>query len=182
MRRTHAAVGSAMFFLLAPGTVAGLVPWLLTGWHSDAPPVLRVAGVVVIVLGLVPLVAAFTEFTRAGGTPSPTAPTQRLVVSGFNRYVRNPMYLGVLLTILGQALLFGDPGLIGYGVAFWLVTAVFVRFYEEPTLSDRYGTEYDTYRRAVRAWLPHLHAWPDSGGGEADAPHDRGGAAPQAAP
>lgn len=165
MRRTHAAVGSAVFFVLAPGTMAGLIPWLITRWQSDSPPAHQVAGVVVILLGLVPLVAAFAAFTRAGGTPSPTAPTEQLVVSGFNRYVRNPMYIGVLLTILGQALLFGDLALLWYGVAFWLVTAAFVRFYEEPTLSEQYGAEYDTYRHAVRAWLPRLHAWPDSGGG-----------------
>jgi protein-S-isoprenylcysteine O-methyltransferase Ste14 len=165
MRRTHAAVGSTVFFVLAPGTMAGLIPWLITRWQSDSPPGLQVVGVIVILLGLVPLVAAFAAFTRAGGTPSPTAPTEHLVVSGFNRYVRNPMYIGVLLIILGQALLFGDLALLWYGVAFWLVTAAFVRFYEEPTLREQYGSEYDTYRRAVPAWLPRLHAWPDSGGG-----------------
>lgn len=159
MRPTPAAIGSALFFLLAPGTVAGLIPGLITGWRSDAPTLLRVLGVVVIITGLVPLVAAFVAFTRAGGTPSPTTPTTRLVVTGVNRYVRNPMYLGVLLTILGQALLFSRTALVLYAAVFWLTTALFVRYYEEPTLSCTYGSEYDAYRRAVRGWLPRLHPW-----------------------
>lgn len=163
----NAALGSAVFFVLAPGTMAGLIPWLITGWRSDAPPWLRIAGVVVVLIGLTPLVAAFAAFARAGGTPSPTAPTQRLVIAGFNRYVRNPMYIGVLLVIVGRALLFGSTALVWYAGVFWLVTASFVRFYEEPTLADTYGAEYDAYRRAVRAWIPRVRKRPDSVGGVA---------------
>jgi protein-S-isoprenylcysteine O-methyltransferase Ste14 len=159
MRRSHAALGSTVFFVLVPGTLAGLVPWLITRWHVDAPVLARIAGAVLIGAGLVPLVGAFVEFSRAGGTPAPAAPTQRLVVSGFNRYVRNPMYVGVTVVIVGQALMFGHPGLLLYGVAFWAVTATFVRWYEEPTLARQYGAEYEAYRRGVRAWLPRLHAW-----------------------
>ena len=161
----RAAIGSVVFFVLAPGTMAGLIPWLITGWESDAPGWLRIAGVAVILVGLTPLIAAFAAFTRAGGTPSPTAPTQRLVIAGFNKYVRNPMYIGVLLTIVGQALLFGSLALIWYAVAFWLVTASFVRFYEEPTLAETYGAEYDAYRRSVRAWIPRVRKRPETVGG-----------------
>ena len=163
----YAALGSAVFFVLAPGTMAGLIPWLITGWRSDAPVSLRVFGALVLLIGLTPLVAAFVAFARAGGTPSPTAPTQRLVVAGFNRYVRNPMYLCVLLAIIGQALLFGSTALIWYAVAFWAVTASFVKLYEEPTLAETYGAEYDTYRRCVRAWIPRLRVRRDCVGGVA---------------
>lgn len=163
----RAAIGTVVFFLLAPGTMGGLIPALITGWHSEMPIGARIAGAAVIVLGLIPLVTAFGAFVRAGGTPSPTAPTQRLVIAGFNRYVRNPMYIGVLLTILGQALLFGSVALVFYGAAFWLLTASFVRFYEEPTLAETYGAEYDAYRRTVRAWIPRVRKRPDCVGGAA---------------
>jgi len=96
---------------------------------------------------------------KAGGTPMPLAPPERLVVNGFNRYVRNPMYVGLLIAILGQALLFGSLGLVLYAVVVWIITASFVRWYEEPTLSHRYGTEYEEYRRNVPAWLPRWRPW-----------------------
>ena len=93
----------------------------------------------------------------------PLAPTQRLVVNGFNRYVRNPMYVGLLIVILGQALLFGSLTLVLYAICLWIITASFVRWYEEPTLARTYGSEYEVYRRNVPAWLPHWHGWAPGG-------------------
>lgn len=149
--------------MVAPGTVVGLIPWLITRWefHEPASPWLpaRIAGGALIVAGLVPLVTAFVEFTRAGGTPAPPAPTGRLVVSGFNRFVRNPMYVGLVLIISGQALLFGQLGLLLYAVLVWTVTALFVRGYEEPALVRQFGSSYDEYRRAVPGWIPRLRPW-----------------------
>jgi protein-S-isoprenylcysteine O-methyltransferase Ste14 len=163
MRTSHAALGSTAFFVVAPGTVVGLVPWLITRWefHEPVAPWLpaRIAGVVLIVAGLVPLVTAFVEFTRAGGTPAPPAPTGRLVVGGFNRFVRNPMYVGLVLIISGQALLFGQLGLLLYAVLVWAVTALFVRGYEEPALVRQFGSSYETYRSAVPGWIPRLRPW-----------------------
>jgi protein-S-isoprenylcysteine O-methyltransferase Ste14 len=161
MRRSTAAIGSAAFFVVAPGTVVGLIPWLMTRWElPDSTAVWRiVVGVLLIVAGLMPAVHAFVQFAKAGGTPMPLAPPERLVVNGFNRYVRNPMYVGLLTAILGQALLFGSLGLMLYAVIVWIITASFVRWYEEPTLSRRYGTEYEEYRRNVPAWLPRWRPW-----------------------
>jgi protein-S-isoprenylcysteine O-methyltransferase Ste14 len=163
MRKPAAALASAAFFIAAPGTVAGLIPWLITHWETTETGVgwrvLQAIGVVAIVAGMIPPVHAFIEFVRAGGTPMPVAPTQRLVVSGFNRYLRNPMYAGLLLAILGQALLFSSLGLVLYAVITWAVTASFVRWYEEPTLMRTYGTQYAQYRRNVPAWWPRLRAW-----------------------
>jgi protein-S-isoprenylcysteine O-methyltransferase Ste14 len=110
MRKPAAAVASAAFFVAAPGTVVGLVPWLITRWRfpdagSDWRAV-QAIGVVLIVAGVIPPIHAFVQFVKAGGTPMPIAPTQRLVVSGFNRYVRNPMYAGLVLAVAGQAMLF----------------------------------------------------------------------------
>lgn len=159
MRKSKAALVSAGFFVVAPGTVVGLIPWLITRWQVPGWGVAQVVGVVLVVAGLVPAASAFVEFVRAGGTPIPAAPTQHLVVSGFNRYVRNPMYVGLLLSIIGQALLFGNLWLLAYAVAAWAVPAAFVRWYEEPTLARTFGTEYEQYRRAVPAWLPRLRPW-----------------------
>lgn len=135
MRTSKAAFVSAGFFVAAPGAVVGLIPWLITGWDLPGWGVRQIAGAVLVVAGLVPAASAFAEFVKAGGTPVPAAPTKRLVVSGSNRYVRNPMYVGMLLSILGQALLFADFRLLVYAAAAWAAPAAFVRWYEEPTLA-----------------------------------------------
>jgi len=158
MRKSAAALGSAAFFLAAPGTFAGLVPWLITRWEFPGWTVTGVLGVPLICAGLVPPIHAFVQFARAGGTPMPATPTDHLVVTGFNRYLRNPMYAGLVVAIAGQALLFARPGLLLYAAGFWAVTASFVRWYEEPALTRRFGAEYERYRRAVPAWWPRLRS------------------------
>jgi protein-S-isoprenylcysteine O-methyltransferase Ste14 len=154
--RARAAVGTTVFLVLAPGVVAGVIPWWLTGWESDdlwAP--LRVLGAALIVAGTAVLLHAFARFVVEGlGTPAPVAPTERLVIGGLYRYVRNPMYLAVGATIVGQSLLLGRLGLLAYAVAFGAAVFTFVRLYEEPTLAQRYGEEYEAYRRAVPGWWP----------------------------
>ena len=105
------------------------------------------------------MVRSFIEFARADGTPIPLASPPRLVVSGFYRYVRNPMYVGFLVILAGQALLFGSRGLLWYTAVAWCIGAAGVRWYEEPTLTRTFGTEYQAYRRGVRAWLPRLRPW-----------------------
>jgi protein-S-isoprenylcysteine O-methyltransferase Ste14 len=161
MKTSRAAVASAAFFVAAPGTVVGLIPWLITRWEiADSTPTWQAAvGAALIVVGLIPPAHAFVQFVKAGGTPIPIAPTQRLVVTGFNRYVRNPMYVGLIVAILGQALLFSSVGLVVYAAIVWTITASFVRWYEEPTLVHEYGDEYEDYRHNVRAWLPRLRPW-----------------------
>ena len=168
MRRPTAAVGSAVFFLVAPGVVVGLIPWLLTRWQAREPlpywAPMRVLGGLLIVAGLIVLVQAFVRFVVEGfGTPAPVAAPERLVVGGAYRFVRNPMYVAVLAAIVGQALLLGQLGLLLYAAVAWLVVAVFVRFYEEPTLTRRFGADYEAYQRAVPAWWPRLHPWSPGG-------------------
>ncbi|MCV3243735.1 methyltransferase family protein [Mesorhizobium sp. ZC-5] len=165
MRKTDAAFGSAVFFAVAPGIVACLIPWWLTGWRmAPAWFPLRLAGALLTVAGAAFLLSAFARFVSEGrGTPAPVAPTEHLVVGGIYRYVRNPMYLSVLAAILGQALLFGQPVLIGYAAVVGLAVVSFVLLYEEPTLLKRYGAEYETYRQAVPGWLPRLTPWAGSG-------------------
>jgi protein-S-isoprenylcysteine O-methyltransferase Ste14 len=161
MNRVQAALGSGLFLVAAPGVMAGLIPWLLTGWDSTDPPLLvAVLGAILIVAGIAGVLITFGRFVLEGrGTPAPVAPTEQLVVGGLYRYVRNPMYVAVDTTIIGQALLLGRPALLIYAALFWAVVAAFVHGYEEPTLAERYGEQYAAYRRAVPAWLPRLRPW-----------------------
>jgi len=163
--RALAAAGSVAFLVLAPGVVAGLIPWLLTGWRSEsAPAALRVVGAVLIALGVGFLLHAFARFVIEGfGTPAPVAPPERLVVGGVYRFVRNPMYLAVGATIVGEALLLGQWELLVYAAVFGALAFCFVRLYEEPTLSAQFGPDYEAYRRAVPGWLPRLHPWERGG-------------------
>jgi protein-S-isoprenylcysteine O-methyltransferase Ste14 len=96
---------------------------------------------------------------EGAGTPAPIAPTERLVVGGAYRHLRNPMYVAVLSIIFGQALLFADWSLVVYAGAVAVTVFMFVKLYEEPTLASRYGEEYETYRRAVPGWVPRLTPW-----------------------
>src|SRR5918998_1068810 len=140
MGRMRAAAGTVTFLVIAPGVVAGLVPWLLTAWGANEWWLgVRWLGGAMIAAGLAVLLEAFARFVLEGiGTPAPIAPTERLVVGGAYRYVRNPMYLAVAALILGQALLLGQSGLLLYAVVVCVVFAVFVKVYEEPTLRRRY--------------------------------------------
>ena len=117
-------------------------------------------GIAILAVALVVLVRNFVRFVVEGrGTPSPVMQTERLVVGGDYRFVRNPMYLAVIGAILGQAMIFGSLPLLLYALAVWAMMATFVRWYEEPLLQSRYGDQYERYRHAVRAWVPRLHPW-----------------------
>jgi protein-S-isoprenylcysteine O-methyltransferase Ste14 len=162
--RTRAILGSALFLVIAPGTLVGLVPWWISRWAFQTPfagyaPV-RVLGIVCIVLGLPVLLDSFARFALQGrGTPAPTAPTERLVVRGFYRFVRNPIYVAVTLLIAGQALLFSDWRVLAFAALFWLSCHVFVVAYEEPTLRRSFDAEYEAYCAGVRRWLPRITPW-----------------------
>jgi len=164
MRRISAIAWSLVFLLLAPGLVAGVVPWWITRWHfrSQLPgtAALRIVGIVLILAGLPALLDSFARFALQGlGTPAPVLPTRHLVVTGLYRHVRNPMYVGVACVIFGQALLFGSPQLLGYGLLVWLAFHVFVLVYEEPTLTRTFGSEYQNFRNNVPRWIPRWKAW-----------------------
>src|SRR5215468_2575622 len=164
MQRTAAAAGSAVFFALAPGTIVGLVPWLITDWHPGAPlshlVPLRVLGAVLVVAGTAILVSAFARFVVEGlGTPAPVAPPAHLVVGGLYRYVRNPIYLALDATILGQAILLWRPDLLWYMGFVALALVAWVYGLEQPELQGRFGARYDEYRRAVPGWWPRRRPW-----------------------
>jgi protein-S-isoprenylcysteine O-methyltransferase Ste14 len=164
VQKSLATAGSALFFCLAPGTVAGFIPWWISDWEMREPfsfylPI-RIVGGLLILASASFLLNAFARFVREGlGTPAPVAPTAHLVVGGVYRYVRNPMYLAIDAIILGQALLLGQVPLLWYFLGITVLQMAFVHLHEEPVLRRRFGTEYDTYRRAVPAWRPLLRPW-----------------------
>jgi protein-S-isoprenylcysteine O-methyltransferase Ste14 len=162
MNRTSAALGSFVWLVMAPGTVCGVVPWLITGWRSpvDSIPWVDSLGWLLVLAGTAVLAHAFVAFAWHGrGTPAPAAPTERLVVEGAYRYVRNPMYVAVFAVVLGQVLLFESWGLFAYLVIISAAQAAFVRIYEEPTLHEVYGRSYEEFFENVPRWLPRLTPW-----------------------
>jgi protein-S-isoprenylcysteine O-methyltransferase Ste14 len=157
-------MGTAVFLFLAPGIVAGLVPWWISRWHMQAPLLgfasFRVIGVLLIAVAIPILLESFGRFAFQGvGTPAPIFPTQHLVVKGFYRYVRNPMYVAVVSVILGQALLLGNIHVLAYAIFVWLAFHSFVLIYEEPTLRKSFGAEYETFCAHVPRWIPRLSRW-----------------------
>src|SRR5690348_9123545 len=172
MRRAFSIIGSFIFLVLAPGMVAGYVPWRLCRWQMAAALLgtfpfrgfpLQIIGGLMIAAGLPVLLDSFARFALQGlGTPAPVLPTRHLVITGLYRYVRNPMYVGVAAAIFGQALLFESRDLLIYGLLVWLAFHLFVRFYEEPTLRKTFGEEYDAFCREVPRWIPRLRRAPSS--------------------
>ena len=161
MKRAMALLGSAIFLVIAPGTLAAYVPWTFTRWRLSLPLFgffpLRVVGCLMIAVGLPVLLDSFARFAIQGlGTPAPVAPPQHLVVTGLYRYMRNPMYVAVVSLIFGQGLLFGSVSLLEYGLVVWLGFFAFVVLYEEPTLRGKFGKEYEDYCSRVRRWIPRF--------------------------
>ncbi|MBN9362076.1 MULTISPECIES: isoprenylcysteine carboxylmethyltransferase family protein [unclassified Devosia] len=156
--------GSVIFLFVAPGVVAGLIPYWISGWQvgpalGGFEPV-RWLGMLLLLLGGVLLAETFSRFALQGrGTPAPVYPTETLVVTGSYRFVRNPMYVAVVSLILGQALLFGSLPVLAYGALIWLTVHLFVISYEEPTLERSFGGQYERYRANVRRWIPRLTPW-----------------------
>jgi protein-S-isoprenylcysteine O-methyltransferase Ste14 len=146
-----------------PGIILVYLPFAITRFRLPASlSVWQLATAVgLIVVGLIPLLESIVRFVRVGrGTLMPNVPTERLVISGLYRYVRNPMYVGDLMVLLGEALLLRSWRMVGYAVFVWVVLEIFIRRYEEPTLTRRHGQEYLDYCARVPRWWPRILAHP----------------------
>jgi protein-S-isoprenylcysteine O-methyltransferase Ste14 len=164
VNRPAAIFGSAVFLVIAPGSIAVLFPYWIDRWQM-LPPLLgmsafRALGVLLICAGFPVLLDSFARFAIEGfGTPAPIAPPRHLVVTGLYRYVRNPMYVAVSSLVFGQGLLFGSVQVLKYGLAVVVGFHLFVLLYEEPALRRKFKNEYDVYCKNVRRWWPRVRPW-----------------------
>jgi len=157
--------------LLLPGMAAVVIPatiLFLTGldtldlWHSLPATcfVLPLLGVVFIAVGLVLMVATIRLFVRVGkGTLAPWNSTQKLVVQGVYRHVRNPMISGVMFILFGEVVLAASLPLLLWFAAFVVANAVYIPLVEEPGLVRRFGEDYLSYKRSVPRWIPSVKGW-----------------------
>ena len=157
-RRFWPIFNTLLFTILVPGTVAILIPrWLLGGFYPPQNGALTWIGGIAFLTGAAIYLRCAWEFAVRGlGTPAPIAPTKFLVTTALHRYVRNPMYIGVALAILGEAALFRSIHIAEYSAIMLLIAHVFVVLYEEPTLRRQFGESYEGYRKKVPRWLPRL--------------------------
>jgi len=153
-------IKTALFILFVPGTVLVVIPlyWILPADPARVDPgPLRWLALPFWVAGVAILCWCAVDFVRKGhGTPAPIEPPKELVAGGLYRFVRNPMYVGVLLTAVGHSFWFGSFWLAGYALFLWLVFHGFVTFYEEPHLHKTFGTTYEQYCKAVPRWMPNI--------------------------
>src|SRR5262245_5596065 len=146
-----------VFTVLVPGTIVAAIPYSLLG-ENPAPHSgpLGLLGLVPLALGVSVYLSCAWEFASTGwGTPAPIDPPRTLVVRGLYRVVRNPMYVGVLMILIGESIFFSSLAILQYAVVVWLMFHIFVVCYEEPTLGKKFGAAYEEYRRKVSRWIPH---------------------------
>jgi protein-S-isoprenylcysteine O-methyltransferase Ste14 len=156
-----ALLRTLIFTLVAPCTLVVWVPWRWLLPRSSRPDLSGwglLSALVFLFGGAIYLWCAFWAFAGVGGgTPAPIDPPRRLVVHGLYRYVRNPMYWGVLLMLAGESLSFRSRLLLEYSLAVAVGFMLFVLLYEEPALRRKFGAAHDEYRRSVPRWMPR---WP----------------------
>src|SRR5712692_7636694 len=152
------ALKTLIFSILVPGTVAGVIPWLLLQGPGGAVlllPSIWMVGFLPLLMGVGLYLWCAGAFTFIGkGTPAPIDAPKVLVIQGPYDWVRNPMYIAVLSVVIGEAMLFRSFLLVGYTLLVGLVVHMFVVFVEEPSLRRQFGGSYETYLRTVPRWLP----------------------------
>jgi protein-S-isoprenylcysteine O-methyltransferase Ste14 len=152
------ALKSFLFLILAPGVVAGYIPLALLrrGAQIETGILAYLAFPLWAIGGIILLWSFWNFLTQGHGTPAPIDPPKELVAAGFYRYVRNPMYAGVLAVILGHFLWFGYWNLLVYAILVFLSFHTFVTYYEEPVLKRKFGTAYEDYLQNVPRWIPRF--------------------------
>lgn len=153
------AVKSLIFLIIAPGMVAGYIPLALlrNGPQIDTGMIAYLAIPLWGIGGMILLWSFWNFLHEGGGTPAPNDPPKELVAAGFYRYVRNPMYVGILLILVGYFLWFGFWSLFLYTLFVFITVHLFVTLYEEPTLRRKFGASYEEYLSRVPRWIPRLY-------------------------
>lgn len=152
------AYRSLLYLIIEAGLFALYIPLALlrTGTRMETGLISFLA-VPLWLIGSVFILRSFWDFTfRGRGTPVPTDPPKELVVTGFYRYVRNPIYVGVLLIFLGHFLWFGYWALLIYAMVAFVIVHYFIVLYEEPTLKRKFGAAYEDYLKRVPRWIPRV--------------------------
>lgn len=152
-----------LFTVVVPGTVVVWIPrWILGPTDIPQPGAwtgLQWAALVPLAVGGVVYLWCLYDFVARGrGIPAPIDHPRQLVVSGLYRWVRNPMYLGILFILLGEVAFFGSGLLLLYASIWFLVVSLVVLLYEEPSLRRRFGTPYERYSAEVNRWIPRRPA------------------------
>jgi len=152
------ALRSLLFLIVAPGMVAGYIPLgLLRSGSQIETGVFAYLALPLWLIGGMILLWSFWNFLNEGrGTPAPIDPPKELVAAGFYRYVRNPMYMGILAMIIGYFLWFKYWNLLIYAVVVFIAFNTFVMYYEEPTLKRKFGVAYEKYCKRVPRWIPRF--------------------------
>lgn len=148
-----------IFTILAPGTVAGVIPYFLIssfGPHFSLG-MFRFLGVPLMILGVIGYLWCAFDFAHRGrGTPAPIDPPKNLIVVGLYRWVRNPMYVSVGFLLIGEFLTFGNVAVLLFMLVMWFIFNLFILLYEEPTLRQLFGEDYSEYCRKVGRWVPKI--------------------------
>ena len=149
-----------IFTILQPGVVTVLIPYLLLrnagdkNFFPDSWTVWHYVGALIMILGFSILLSCILRFVTEGkGTISPVDPTKKLVAKGLYRYSRNPMYVGAMLALTGEAVFWQSIVLAIYASIVFIAFNLFIIFHEEPRLKRDFGTEYESYFQKVRRWL-----------------------------
>jgi protein-S-isoprenylcysteine O-methyltransferase Ste14 len=147
------------FTILQPGMVCGLIPYLIAKDHyhlafSQPPAFLQYIGIALFLAGVSITIHCIIKFAMDGrGTLSPADPTRQLVIAGLYRYSRNPMYIGVMATLLGESIFVQSSSLWLYTLLIFIAFNLFIVFWEEPRLRKDFGKSYEEYCRQVRRWI-----------------------------
>lgn len=152
-------IRNLFYTFLQPGTVVGLIPYLIVRGRledvfNEKWSLLQNISLIAFVIGLIIMLWCIWDFANKGrGTISPADPTKQLITSGLYRYSRNPMYIGVIVMLVSEALFFNQLNLWIYMCLMIVAFNVFIRWHEEPRLEDNFGEEYITYMKKVRRWF-----------------------------
>lgn len=158
----------ALFSLILPVTITILIPLFiifsfnnhLIALNSVLSAVMLILGILLIILGSLFVIYTNKSFFKLGrGTLAPWDPPKKLVVSDLYRYVRNPMISGVLMIVLGEALIFSSLELFVLFILFFIVNHIYFVYSEEPGLIKRFGDDYIEYKKNVPRWIPRLKPW-----------------------
>ena len=148
---TYAALFIGFFLVFVPQRILHATGIVRPQWIGPA----QIAGLELVALGGALALWCVMMFALVGkGTPAPFDPPRQLVIAGPYRRVRNPMYIGAGLVLVGTALFYQAEALGAFAAGFWVVAHAFVVLYEEPTLERTFGTPYADYRNAVHRWVP----------------------------